>query len=216
MSEKTAVNSSPLWCVLHEMTCLVTLHHLKTEKVRDNNKDTTFTANLLYLTLSLHRVNVSNDGRKFAFVQLKVSKQSWVQQFHLMWRMTQNFTLFIWNPCEWTTASGPRPPFEPQQAAVRALSSHGGAHLTTLNPAAHCMQVSVSCARQYRPQKQNEGVHFWIPVEVEKKREKKTQEDSWEWNRFNTEKLNQVAFTFFSFLTSVSFASESVISVSRV
>lgn len=47
------------------------------------------------------------------------------------------------------------------------------------------------------------------------KREKKTQEDSWEWNRFNTEKLNQVAFNF-SFLTSVSFASESVISASRV
>lgn len=53
--------------------------------------------------------------------------------------------------------------------AVGDWSSQRGAHLATLNPAACRMQVSVLYTPQYRSEKQNLGVHFWIPLEVKKK-----------------------------------------------
>lgn len=90
-------------------------------------------------SLSLHRVSVSNGRRKFAFAHLKVSKQSWLHQFHLVWRRIQNFTLFVWNPCEWATAWGPRPPFEPQPGQLEPWAPTGG--LTWQ----HSIQLHTAC-----------------------------------------------------------------------
>lgn len=65
----------------------------------------------------------------------------------------------LWNPSQGATAEQ----LGCTAMAARGLSSQRGAHLTALNPAAHRVQKG--------------GVHFWIPLEVKKKKKRERKEN---------------------------------------
>lgn len=89
---------------------------------------------------------------EFLFVYLNFSKEKSLCKVYLQ----LSCEILVNGPLPQATADQ----LQTTAMAVGDLSSQRGAHLTTLNPAARRVQVSVLYARQYRPQKQNEGVHF--------------------------------------------------------